>query len=211
VSRRAARSISLASIRRAYRFYAPHYDWLFGAALEPGRRALAQALHALNPRTALEVGVGTGLTLPRYPPATAVTGIDLSAHMLAIARQRAARLPGRRIALLAMDAETLAFQDDSFDCVTLAHVLSVTPSPQRLIAEVRRVCRRGGTIFILNHFSGSLPWRLLERVLRSAADRIGFRSDFNLADEVLRHDWEVRSVRKVNLAGLSTLVEVRNR
>jgi len=199
-----------ASVRHAYRRWAPVYDYTFGKVAEAGRKHAVEIINKRKGRV-LEVGVGTGLSLPCYGPHLAVTGIDLSAHMLAIARQRAARLPGRRIALLAMDAETLAFQDGSFDCVTLAHVLSVTPSPQRLIAEVRRVCRRGGTIFILNHFSGSLPWRLLERVLRSAADRIGFRSDFNLADEVLRHDWEVRSLRKVNLAGLSTLVEVRNR
>jgi phosphatidylethanolamine/phosphatidyl-N-methylethanolamine N-methyltransferase len=205
-----AAPISPASIRRTYRFYAPLYDRLFGAVYEPGRRALAEAVRALQPRSVLDVGVGTGLTLSRYPPSAAVTGIDLSADMLDIARQRVAQLPGCRIALLAMDAEATAFPDGSFDCVTLPYVLSVTPYPQRLIAEVRRVCRRGGTIFILNHFSGSRSWWLLERVLRSAAARIGFRSDFSLADQVLRHDWEVQSMKKVNFAGLSTLVEIRN-
>jgi phosphatidylethanolamine/phosphatidyl-N-methylethanolamine N-methyltransferase len=202
--------ISPASVVSAYRFYAPLYDRLFGAILEPGRRAMARAVCALRPETLLEVGVGTGLTLHHYPPSTAVTGIDLSGEMLAIARDRVTRLPGRRIALLAMDAEAIDFPDGSFECVTLPYVLSVTPSPQRLIAEIRRVCRKGGTIFILNHFSGSRSWWLLERAVRSAARRIGFRSDFSLADQVLRHDWEVRSVRKVNLWGLSRLIEVRN-
>lgn len=202
--------ISPASIMRAYRFYAPLYDRLFGAVLEPGRRALAQAVCALRPRTVLEVGVGTGLTLRHYPDTAAVTGIDLSDEMLTIARHRAGRLPGRRIELLAMDAEAMDFPDGAFDSVTLPYVLSVTPNPQRLIAEIRRVCRKGGTIFILNHFSGSRSWWLLERVVRSAASRIGFRSDFSLAHEVLRHDWQVRSVKKVNLGGLSRLVEIRN-
>lgn len=202
--------ISPASVKRAYRFYAPLYDRLFGAVLEPGRRAMAQAVCSLRPRTVLEVGVGTGLTLRHYPGSAAVTGIDLSGEMLAIARLRAGRLPDRQIALLAMDAEAMDFPDGSFDSVTLPYVLSVTPNPQRLIAEIRRVCRRGGTIFILNHFSGSRSWWLLERAVRSVASRIGFRSDFSLADHVLRHDWQVRSVKKVNLWGLSRLVEIRN-
>jgi phosphatidylethanolamine/phosphatidyl-N-methylethanolamine N-methyltransferase len=206
-----AQPLSAAGVRRAYRFYARHYNMLFGAVLEPGRRALAEAVARLAPRTVLEVGVGTGLTLWRYPPTAAVTGIDLSAEMLAVARRRLARLPGRRIALLAMDAEAMAFPDGSFDCVTLPYVLSVTPDPARLVAEVRRVCRPDGTILILNHFSGSRSWWLLERLLRPAAERIGFRSDFRLDEQVLRHGWEVRAMRKVNLLGLSTLVEIRNR
>lgn len=203
--------ISPASVKRAYRFYAPLYDRLFGAVLEPGRRAMARAVCSLGPQSVLEVGVGTGLTLPHYPPSAAVTGIDLSGEMLAIARERARQLHGRRIALQAMDAEAMDFPDGSFDSVTLPYVLSVTPNPQRLVAEVRRVCRKGGTIFVLNHFSGSRSWWLLERAVRSAAGRIGFRSDFSLADQVLRHDWQVRSVTKVNLLGLSRLVEIRNR
>lgn len=205
-----AQPITAAGVRRAYRFYARHYSWFFGAALEPGRRALAAAVTRLAPRTVLEVGVGTGLLLWRYPPGSAVTGIDLSADMLAVARQRVAQLGGRRIALLAMDAEAMAFPDGCFDCVTLPYMFSVTPGPDRLVAEVRRVCRRGGTILILNHFSGARRWRLLERLLRPAAERIGFRSDFRYEEQVLRHDWEVRSARSVNLGGLSKLVEIRN-
>lgn len=205
------RRISSASVRRAYRIYAPLYDRLFGAVLEPGRRAMAAAVRVLGHGSVLEVGVGTGLTLAHYSAQASVTGIDLSAEMLAIARQRAERLAGRSFDLRQMDAEAMEFADGSFECVTLPYVLSVTPDPERLVAEVRRVCRKGGTILVLNHFSGSRSWWLLERALRSVADRIGFRSDFSLAEQVLRHDWEVRSVRKVNLAGLSTLIEIRNR
>jgi len=100
---------------QAYDRYAPVYDWLFGSVLEPGRRALAETVHKIaNGAPALsllEVGVGTGLTLPLYPEKVAVTGVDLSESMLEKARSRAGALPGRRIALHRMDAERLEFPD----------------------------------------------------------------------------------------------------
>jgi len=154
--------------------------------------------------------VGTGLTLPLYPAIIDVTGVDISVSMLERARQRARELPGARSALHHMNGERLDFPDGSFDCVTLPYVLSVTPDPAGLVREVRRVCRRDGMIFVLNHFSGSRFWWLFERMVRPLADRIGFRSDFDFEEHVLRHDWEVLSVQEVNLMGLSKLVTLRN-
>lgn len=199
-----------ARVIRTYRFYAPVYDRLFGAVLEPGRRALAQAVYARGPRTVLEIGVGTGLTLRHYPAAAAVTGIDFSEEMIGIARRRAARVPERRIELLTMNAEAMAFPDQAFDCVTLPYVLSVTPDPERLCAEIRRVCRKDGTILVLNHFSGSARWWLLEQVMRIAGNKVGFRAEFSYEEQILRRGWQVRSVKDVNLWGLSKLVEIRN-
>jgi len=193
-----------------YRRYAPLYDLLFGAVLEQGRRRMARKVEALAPATILEVGVGTGLTLFRYPPQASIIGVDLSTEMLSKARRKASRLPGRKITLLSMDAEHLSFPDASFDCVTLPYVLSVTPDADRLVSELRRVCRKGGTILILNHFSGSRFWWFLERAVRPLADRIGFRSDFSLERHVLAHPWQVDSVESVNPFGLSKLVSITN-
>jgi phosphatidylethanolamine/phosphatidyl-N-methylethanolamine N-methyltransferase len=102
------------------------------------------------------------------------------------------------------------FPDASFDCVAIPYVLSVTPHPERLVAEIRRVCRRDGTILILNHFSGSRFWWFLERAVRPLANRIGFRSDFCFDDQILKYDWQVQSVKRVNFLGLSRLVVIRN-
>lgn len=205
------RPISVDNVVNTYRFYAPLYDSLFGAVLEPGRRALTDAVCAMNPSSILEVGVGTGLTLARYPSASSVVGIDISNEMLNIARERVRKqLPGRDIHLAAMNAEAMEFPDGCFDCVAIPYVLSVTPHPERLVAEIRRVCRPGGTILILNHFSGSRFWWFLERAVRSLANRIGFRSDFCFDEQILKYDWEILSVRKVNLFGLSRLVTIRN-
>ncbi|GAB3554245.1 class I SAM-dependent methyltransferase [Noviherbaspirillum agri] len=205
------RPISVDNVVNTYRFYAPLYDSIFGAVLEPGRRALTDAVCAMRPASILEVGVGTGLTLARYPASSSVVGIDISNEMLNIARERVEKqLGGRNIHLAAMNAEAMDFPDASFDCVAIPYVLSVTPHPERLVAEIRRVCRPGGTILILNHFSGSRFWWFLERAVRALADRIGFRSDFCFDEQILKYDWEILSVKKVNLFGLSRLVTIRN-
>lgn len=205
------RPISVDNVVNTYRFYAPLYDKLFGAILEPGRRALTDTVNAIRPASILEVGVGTGLTLQRYPARSSVVGIDISNEMLDIARERAEKtLADRDIRLCAMDAEAMDFPDGSFDCVAIPYVLSVTPHPERLVAEIRRVCRKGGAILILNHFSGSRFWWFLERAVRSLANRIGFRSDFCFDEQILKYDWEILSVKKVNFLGLSRLVTIRN-
>jgi phosphatidylethanolamine/phosphatidyl-N-methylethanolamine N-methyltransferase len=207
---KSADTIDSRDVEKVYDRYASWYDHLFGAVLDPGRRAVAQAVQILGPSSILEVGVGTGLTLPFYPENTRIVGIDLSAHMLARAHERAASLPRHDIELHVMDAESMIFESASFDCVVLPYVLSVTPDPARLINEVRRVCRPSGHVVIVNHFSGSRTWWLLERLVRPLAARIGFRSDFGFTDNVLSHDWIVESVRTVNLFGLSRVVVLRN-
>ena len=200
-----------AGVARTYARLAPLYDLLFGQVLEPGRRRMTAVVRALAPTSLLEVGVGTGLALSGYPSTSRIVGIDLSLDMLARARERAARLPAHRIVLEPMNAERMRFPDASFDCVTVPYVLSVTPRPAELVREIRRVCKPGGTIVVLNHFSGSPAWWLLERAVRSAADHVGFRSDFRYEEQILAHDWRVLALESVNLFGLSRLVVLRNR
>ena len=194
---------------RAYNGFAPIYDWIFGPVSEPGRRRLCAAVNAIAPRRVLEVGVGTGLTLRRYTPALPIVGIDLCERMLERARLRAARLE-RAVELHCMDAERMEFPDAAFDCVVAPYVFTVTPNPNRLVAELRRVCAPGGTIILLNHFGGSRWWRALDRVFSGVAYRCGFRSEFSFEQHVLGHDWVVESVRDVNLLGLSKMVVIRN-
>ena len=202
--------ISGTDVVATYGRYAPIYDFVFGAVLDQGRRKLAEEVRRLVPGNLLEIGVGTGLVLARYPAATAVTGIDISPAMLAHARLAAERLPARSIDLHVMDAEHLAFADGSFDVVTVPYVLSVTPDPARLGRELRRVCKPGGHILIVNHFSGQRGWRLLEHLVGSVADRIGFRSEFDFEQHIPHPGWTVERVEAVNLFSLSRLVVLRN-
>lgn len=206
----ASEPLTREQITRTYGRYAPIYDQLFGAVCAHGRRRMGAVLRSLAPASALEVGVGTGLTLDCYPPTSKVVGIDLSEAMLLRARRRARALGLPRVALSIMDGEDMPFADASFDCVTIPYVLSTTSEPARLVRELRRVCRPGGHIVILNHFSGSRLWWLLERAAQPLSSKVGFRSDFHFDEQVARHDWKILSVEAVNPFGLSRLVVIEN-
>jgi phosphatidylethanolamine/phosphatidyl-N-methylethanolamine N-methyltransferase len=203
-------NIPVQAVVHTYRRYAPYYDRMFGNVLGHGRMRMAQIVAHYSPDVILEIGVGTGLTLPNYPASSRLIGIDLSPDMLKHARNVALQLPERQITLHQMDAERLAFADNSFDCVTIPYVMSVTPDPDQLVREARRVCKPEGHIVIVNHFSGGKIWWMFERLVQSVADRIGFRSAFDFNRHILSHDWRVTSVEPVNLFGLSRLVVVRN-
>lgn len=108
-----------------------------------------------------------------------------------------------------MDAEKLAFANSSFDCVTAPYVLSVTPNPEVMLREMARVCRPGGRILVLNHFSGGRFWSLPERFFASLASKLGFRSSFSM-DVIDRCGLTIESSATVNLLGLSRLLVIRN-
>lgn len=197
------------AVVRAYRRYAPVYDWVFGRILEAGRVAMADAVRDVHPTRILEVGVGTGLALPHYPDDVPTTGVDLSLDMLRRCSNLIRDLSLDHVDILCSDAEQLPLPDDCFDCVTLPYVLSVTPRPDRLINELKRVCTPGGTILILNHFKGAGVWQLGERLVEPLADRVGFHSNLDL-DSLHDPEWTIESVSRVNLFGLSKLVRIKN-
>jgi phosphatidylethanolamine/phosphatidyl-N-methylethanolamine N-methyltransferase len=150
------------AVRAAYRGWAPFYDYSFGVVAGPGRRRAVAMLNEERGRV-LEIGVGTGLSLPRYKPHLDVTGIDLSPHMLAKAADRVERLRLSRKALAVMDASKLAFGNEIFDAAAVMFVMTVVPNPAAVMAEMWRVLRPGGAAIIVNHFSR-------ERGLRAAAE-----------------------------------------
>lgn len=169
------------AISRTYRRWAPIYDSTFGAMTRPGRLAATGRVNALGGRV-LEVGVGTGLSLRHYTPDVRVTGIDFSHDMLRLARQKVARKRlGHVEALRQMDARMLDFADAAFDCVVAMYLISVVPEPERVLAEMARVCRPGGEILIVNHFAadGGTLGRV-ETLLAPFADRMGWHADFSM-------------------------------
>jgi phosphatidylethanolamine/phosphatidyl-N-methylethanolamine N-methyltransferase len=172
------------AVKAAYRRYAGFYDALFGPVLQPGRRAVLEALKLRPGDRVLEVGVGTGLSLPLYPESVRVTGIDLSREMLDKARARVARRKLTQVdALLEMDAEAMSFADASFDKVVAMYVVSVVQRPARLLEELHRVCKPDGEIFLVNHVRSDNPLvGSIEKGLARFSDKLGFHPDFELAD-----------------------------
>jgi phosphatidylethanolamine/phosphatidyl-N-methylethanolamine N-methyltransferase len=155
----------------------------------------------------LEVGVGTGINASLYPKECSVTGIDLSSSMLEKARDRIARKGVRNVRLLQMDAANLKFADDSFDIVYAPYVISVVPDPVAVAREMRRVCRPGGRIVILNHFRSSnrvMAW--LERSLSPFTVHIGFKSDLDLPAFLAQAELKPVSIQKVNVPRIWSLV-----
>lgn len=169
--------------REAYRRYAGVYDALFGPVLQPGRRAVIEALGCKPGERVLEVGIGTGLSLPMYPAWVRITGIDVSREMLARARQRVERETLANVeALVEMDAEHMSFADGSFDRVVAMYVVSVVQHPERVMAELRRVCRAGGEILVVNHVRSANPLLgAIEKALAPLSSKLGWHPDFELS------------------------------
>lgn len=197
---------------RTYRLFSGSYDIVFGPVFHPGRKDAVRIANDRPGQRILEVGVGTGLSLPHFRPDSRVTGIDVSAEMLAKARRRAER---RRLAhvegLHVMDAENLEFPDSSFDAVLALYVASVVPNPARFAAEMRRVCIPGGTIVVVNHFtSENLLLRLIEKRLARVARHIGFDADFPFDAFQRDSRLSIREVRPSNLFGYWKLLRCVN-
>ena len=168
------------AVRAAYRRWAGVYDLVFGGVSGWGRRLAAEEVNRLPGTRVLEVGVGTGLALPRYRRDKRITGIDLSAEMLERARARVASENLSHVeALLELDAESTGFEDGEFDIAVAMFVASVVPHPRQLMAELRRVVRPGGHILFVNHFAaeGGLRW-WAERTLAPASRALGWHPDF---------------------------------
>ncbi|HKU46521.1 MAG TPA: methyltransferase domain-containing protein [Burkholderiales bacterium] len=174
--------MQIEAVKTAYRRYARIYDMVFGAVLQPGRRAVLDALKLRSGDRVLEVGVGTGISLPLYPRDVRITGIDVSREMLERARGRVARAGLKNVdALLEMDAEEMTFPDASFDKVVAMYVVSVVPNPAKLLDELHRVCKPDGEVFIVNHFQSDNPVvGTLERALGMFSSQIGFDPEVDL-------------------------------
>jgi phosphatidylethanolamine/phosphatidyl-N-methylethanolamine N-methyltransferase len=187
------------AVKAAYRRYANIYDAVFGPVLQPGRKAVIEALGCKPGERVLEVGVGTGLSLPMYPPSVRITGIDLSHEMLERARTRVARHALANVeGLLEMDAEAMSFADASFDKVVAMYVVSVTDHPAQLLHELQRVCKPHGDIFIVNHVRSDNPLvGAVERSLARFSNQLGFHPDFELRS-LVNGSFRVEHVSSIN-------------
>ena len=132
------------TVEQAYDRWAPVYDLVFGGVFAKGRQAAIAATNKIGGRV-LEVGVGTGISLPMYAPSVRIFGTDISEAMLAKARQRVSQRKLKNVEGLAvMDAENLEFADDSFDVVMAQYVVTAVPNPEKALDEFARVLRPGG-------------------------------------------------------------------
>ena len=168
-----------AMVENAYDRWAPIYDLVFGGVFSKGRQAAMLATNSIGGRV-LEVGVGTGISLPQYAPHVRVFGTDISEAMLRKAKARAAELRLKNVEGLAvMDAEKLEFPDNSFDVVMAQYVVTAVPNPEAALDEFARVLRPGGEIILLSRVSADEGMRrLIEQRLQPVVRQLGWRTEF---------------------------------
>jgi ubiquinone/menaquinone biosynthesis C-methylase UbiE len=149
--------------------YAPRYDrdltFFERLVLAGGRQRVCSKATG----DVLEVAIGTGRNLPFYPDSIRLTGIDLSPAMLDIARARATDA-GVAVDLREGDAQTLPFDDASFDTVVCTLALCGMPDNRAAIAEMFRVLRPGGKLLLIDHIGSDRRWlhlgqRLVEKII----------------------------------------------
>ncbi len=170
------------TVQEAYSRWARVYDWIFGPMFSRARRRAIERLQLAPGDRVIEVGVGTGLSLPLFPRDCSVVGADFSRAML----ERAATKPGNgsrsSSMLIEGDGGHLPFADDTFDAALAPYVVSAAPDPIAILQEMERVCRPGGRLVILNHFSRARPGAAgFSRALTRLTSRLlGFHAEFPL-------------------------------
>src|SRR4030081_3733397 len=157
--------------------WAPIYDLVFGGVFSKGRRAAIIATNNIGGRV-LEVGVGTGISLPQYAPNLRIFGTDISEGMLRKAKARVADFRLKNVEGLAvMDAENLEFPDNSFDVVMAQYVVTAVPNPEAALDEFARVLRPGGELIILPRVRADAGVRrFIEQRLQPVVRPLGFRT-----------------------------------
>ncbi len=168
------------SVERAYDRWAPIYDLVFGPVFERGRRASLEAAERVGGRI-LEVGVGTGISLPDYSKTIRVFGVDISEPMLRKARQRVTELGLSNVeGIEVMDAQRLEFETASFDVVVAQYVVTAVPDPEAALDEFARVLKPGGEIVLLSRVGADRGLRrMLEHLFAPIALRLGWRTEFS--------------------------------
>jgi phosphatidylethanolamine/phosphatidyl-N-methylethanolamine N-methyltransferase len=167
------------TVAKAYARWAPVYDLVFGAVFERGRRAAIEAAERIGGRI-LEVGVGTGISLPDYSRNNRLVGVDLSEPMLRKAQERVSEFGLTNVeALSVMDAERLAFPDGHFDVVVAQYVITTVPNPEATLDEFARVLRPGGEIVLVSRVGAEAGLRrAIEHWFQPMARKLGWRTEF---------------------------------
>jgi phosphatidylethanolamine/phosphatidyl-N-methylethanolamine N-methyltransferase len=165
--------------KRIYRIWARFYDTVYVRLLARAQREAVAAAAACGPDI-LEIGVGTGLTLPYFPATSRVVGADLSEDMLRVAQ---AKCRERNLAhvkgLCVMDACRLGAATGAFDAVTAQFVITLVPSAETALEEMDRVLKPGGEIIISSRLTdatgvSALFWKAVSPLARA----VGWSSDF---------------------------------
>ena len=192
---------------KIYGEFAPLYDKIFGKIFYTRLERVIEDLDIPPGAKVLVVGVGTGTSFPAYPTLCEVTGIDLAPDMLARARQKIKENGWSHLNVMEMNAMALGFPDNTFDYVMAFHVVTVVPDPIQMIAEAKRVCKPGGKIVIVNHFTSDVPvLGSVTEALDPITRFLGWRTNLRLKPFLEAADLKVERAYKLSKTSLYTVV-----
>jgi phosphatidylethanolamine/phosphatidyl-N-methylethanolamine N-methyltransferase len=195
---------------KIYSEFAPLYDKIFGKIFYNRLEQVIENLGIPPGARVLEVGAGTGTSFPAYPSHCEIIGVDLAPDMLARARQKIEDNGWSHFQVMEMNALDLKFPDNTFDYVMAFHVVTVVPDPVRMIAEAKRVCKPGGRIVIVNHFtSDRRVLGSLTQALDPMTRWLGWRTDLKLKPFIKTTGLKVETIYKLNKASLYTVLLCR--
>ncbi len=194
--------MSVEYVEKVYNRYSSVYDFIFGRVFQSGREMAPQLLDLFPGAKLLEVGVGTGLSIPMLPRNIEMTGIDLSQKMLDKAKNRVEAMGFEHVKLRKMDATRLDLPDNSFDRVLAAYFISTVPDPVSVVKEMKRVCCPGGYLVFLNHFLNENPVvGVFERVFSPLFYRVGFNTDLDLHKLMKSSGLEIETKEDIDFLG----------
>jgi phosphatidylethanolamine/phosphatidyl-N-methylethanolamine N-methyltransferase len=188
------------SVIKIYDRWGRIYDIIFKRVFSEGRDVAVKMLDLKPGERLLEVGVGTGLSLPLYSRRADIVGIDISSKMLEQASEKIDKHNLRNVALQVMDAQKMDFPDNSFDCVTACYVVSAAPDPHKVVSEIRRVCKPGGRIVFINHFkSHNRVLAKFEELVNGFCQKFGWETTLDLDALLKSNNLQSEVTEKVNM------------
>lgn len=188
------------SVIKIYDRWGKIYDIIFKHIFSEGRDVGSRMLEVKPGENLLEVGIGTGLSLPLYPRHCRIMGIDISPKMLEKASEKVTEHRLTNIQLEVMDAQNMSFPDNSFDCVTACYVVSAAPDPLKVVSEIRRVCKPGGRIVFINHFKSHNPiLAAFETMVNGVCKKFGWEATLDLDALLEASNMTLLATEKVNM------------
>ena len=169
------------TVIKIYDRWGKFYDLVFKDVFHEGRNVCVDMLDMQPGEKLLEVGVGTGLSLPLYPSTAEIIAIDISSKMLEKAKEKVEKMGLQNVDLSVMDAQNMAYVDNTFDCVTACYVVSAAPDPHKVVSEICRVCKPGGRVVFINHFkSQKFLLAKFEELINGVCKKFGWETTLDL-------------------------------
>ncbi len=195
---------------KIYSLYSHFYDSFFGRIFHPGRQIANELMDVQPGEKILEVGVGTGISLPLYPKYAKVVGIDISQDMIKQAEKRKQELSLFNIRLSIMDASKMAFKDGCFDKAIAAHSITVILEPVETLKEMKRVCKKDAEFFFLNYTgSNNKLIAMFEKAISPILNKLGLGKAIDLEELLCSTNFKIVFRKGVNIFKLYQIIKCK--